>query len=85
MTSLDLRSMAPEADAAAGDSMLHQDRWQEIRRLPFAGRRSLSAIARLLDSNRKTVRRCLRGTAWRPYNRAPRPNTLLAAYADLLR
>jgi ActR/RegA family two-component response regulator len=72
MTSLDVRSMAPEADAAAGDTMLHQDRWEEIRRLHFEERRSVSAIARLLDLDRKTVRRCLREAAWRPYARAPR-------------
>ena len=35
MTSLDVRSMTAVAEAAAGDAMLHQDRWEEIRRLAF--------------------------------------------------
>ncbi len=84
MTSLDVRSMVPEADAAAGDTMLHQDRWQEIRRLHFQEPRSVAAIARRLDLDRKTVRRCLQdGLA--PYQRAPRPDTLLAAHAEFLR
>lgn len=42
-------------------------------------------IARLLDLDRKTVRRCLRDTAWRPYIRASRTDTLLTPHADLLR
>jgi transposase len=85
MSSFELRSMEAEADTAAGDSMLHQDRWEEIRRLHFEERRSVSAIARLLDLDRKTVRRCLRDTAWRPYTRVSRPDTLLAQHADFLR
>lgn len=85
MTSLDVRSMTPEAEAAAGDAMLHQDRWEEIRRLHFEEHRSVSAIARLLDLDRKTVRRCLRDTAWRPYTRASRTDTLLTPHADFLR
>lgn len=85
MTSLDVCSMFPEADTAVGDTMLHQDRWEEIRRLRCEERRSISAIARLFDLDRKTVRRCLRDTAWRPYARPPRPDTLLAPYADFLR
>jgi transposase len=85
MTSLELRSMAPEADAAAGEAMLHEDRWEEIRRLRFEEHRSVSAIARLLDLDRKTVRRCLRDTAWRPYTRAPRTDTLLVPHAEFLR
>jgi len=85
MSSPELRSMVPEADAAVGDAMLHQDRWEEIRRLRLEERRSVSAIARVLDLDRKTVRRCLRELAWRPYRRAPRQDTLLAPYGDFLR
>ena len=46
---------------------------------------SIQAIARQLDLDRKTVRRCLRQTEWRPYERAARSKTLLTAHAEYLR
>ena len=49
------------------------------------GRRcSIRAIARELDLDRKTVRRCLRQTEWKPYQRAARTDTLLATHAEYL-
>jgi len=85
MSAFELRSIEPEAIDATGDAMLQQDRWEQVRRLHVEERRSVSAIARELDLDRKTVRRCLRETVWRPYRRAPRQDTLLAAHADFLR
>lgn len=41
--------------------------------------------ARELDLDRKTVRRCLRQTEWKPDQRAARTDTLLATRADYLR
>ncbi len=34
--------------------------------------------------DRKTVRRCLRDTAWQPYHRPARLETLLTPHADYL-
>ena len=57
----------------------------EIRRLWVAERVPIAKIARRLDLDRKTVRRCVRDTAWQPYRRAARPETLLTAHAEYLR
>ena len=77
MSSLESRSIDPGTEQSTGDPMLQQDRWEEIRRLHDTERHSVSAIARQLDLDRKTVRRCLRQTAWQPYRRTPRRETLL--------
>jgi transposase len=66
--------------------MVRRERWEEIRRLWVAERVPIAEIARRLDLDRKTVRRCLRDTAWRPYHRPGRPETtLLTAHAEYLR
>jgi len=65
--------------------MVGEERWTEIRRLHDQEGRSISAIARLMDLDRKTVRRCLRDGAWRPYQRRTAVDTLLAAHAPWLR
>ena len=46
---------------------------------------SIRAIARELDLDRKTVRRCLRPLEWRPYQRAAPEDTFLAPHATYLR
>ena len=51
--------------------MVGRDRWEEIHRRAGAGG-SIRAIARELDLDRKTVRRCLRQTEWKRYRRAAR-------------
>ncbi len=81
----ELLSIDPGTNDVAGEAMLQQDRWEQVRRLHFEEHRSVSAIARDLDLDRKTVRRCLRERVWRPYRRAPRRDTLLAEHADFLR
>ena len=65
--------------------MIGADRWAEIRRLHTEEGQSISAIARRLDLDRKTVRRCLRGTQWQPYQRISLADTLLAPHAEWLR
>jgi transposase len=77
--------MPPESSLNEEGLMLSQDRWEEIRRLRFAERVAVAEIARRLDVDRKTVRRCLREPQWQPYRRAARDDTLLAPHAEYLR
>ncbi len=74
----------PERQMLGEVEMVGQDRWEEIHRRAGAGA-SIRAIARELDVDRKTVRRCLRQTEWKPYQRAARVDTLLATHAAYLR
>ena len=74
----------PERQMLGEVEMVGQDRWEEIRRRAGAGA-SIRAIARELDVDRKTVRRCLRQTEWKPYERAAPADTLLATHASYLR
>ena len=74
----------PEGQMLGEVEMVGQDRWEEIHRRAGAGA-SIRAIARELDVDRKTVRRCLRQTEWKPYQRAARADTLLATHAAYLR
>lgn len=64
--------------------MVGEERWAEIRRQHFELGQSISAIARQMDLDRKTVRRCLRDEAWQPYQRRTKADTLLAPYAEWL-
>ena len=64
--------------------MVRQERWEEIRRLGLIHRVPIAELARQFDLDRKTVRRCLRDAAWRPYQRAARAETLLTAHAEYL-
>jgi transposase len=79
------RTMGPEVTPRQEVPMVRQERWEEIRRLWFRGRVPIAEIARRLDLDRKTVRRCVRATEWKAYQRPPRPGTLLAPHADYLR
>jgi transposase len=65
--------------------MIGQERWAEIRRLHDEEGQSISAIARLLDLDRKTVRRCIRDAQWHPYRRAMQMDTLLSPHDAWLR
>ena len=66
----------PERQMLGEVEVIGQDRWEEIRRRAGEGA-SIRTIARELDLDRKTVRRCLRQTEWKPYQRAARTDTLL--------
>ena len=88
-----MESVDPEATSGSTPSrlcepgevgMVGQDRWEEIRRLA-ADRVAVAEIARRLDLDRKTVRRCLRQERWQAYRRVARADTLLAKHADFLR
>jgi len=74
----------PERQMLGEVEVIGRDRWEEIRRRAGEGA-SIRAIARALDLDRKTVRRCLRQREWKPYQRAPRVDTLLATHAEYLR
>jgi transposase len=52
----------------AEDPLIGQQQWEAVHALSAAGR-GVSAIARELDLDRKTVRSCLRQPAWKPYSR----------------
>ena len=65
--------------------MVGEDRWQEIRRLRHEDHVPIAEIARRLELDRKTVRRCLKQASWRPYQRPPRADTLLVEHAEFLR
>ena len=64
--------------------MVRQERWDEIHRLASSERMAIAEIARRLELDRKTVRRCLREPDWEPYRRPPRPDTLLVPHAAYL-
>lgn len=78
-------SMCPEVMATSEERMVGQERWEQIRQLHCEQRWNVSQIARALELDRKTVRRCLRQGAWRPYRRDPAAETLLTAHTDFLR
>jgi transposase len=73
------------ASEPAESEMVQRERWDEIRRLYYQERRTIAAIARQLEVDRKTVRRCVRQVAWQPYRRVTRDDTLLSAHAEWLR
>jgi transposase len=63
--------------------VLSKERWEEIRRLHTAGN-TVSAMARLLELDRKTVRYWMRQETWEPYQRPVVGNTVLDAHRDWL-
>lgn len=65
--------------------MVGKERWAEIRRLHHEEGESISAIARLLELDRKTVRRCLRDSTWQPYRRRIQEDTLLTRHAGWIK
>ena len=77
-------TIGPELTPSQEVPMVCQERWEAIRRLAFHERVSIAEIARRLDLNRRTVRRCLRAPTRRPYHRPPRTDTVLAPYLTYL-
>ena len=51
--------MALQEQQPGEQDMVQKERWVEIRRMFFEQRVTLSEIARRLDLDRKTVRRCI--------------------------
>jgi transposase len=64
--------------------MVRCELWEAIRQAARTEGLSVSALARRFELDRKTVRRCLRQASWQPYQRAARPDTLLAGHAAFL-
>ena len=65
--------------------MMQRERWEEVRRLFYQERMRMRGIARRLDLDRNTVRRCIRSESWQPYRREGRADTLLGEHAGFLR
>ena len=78
-------TMAPEACRLEEERMVQEDRWREVHRMVREEQLSIAEIARRLDLDRKTVRRCLKRKQWRPYQRPARTGTLLDEHAEFLR
>jgi transposase len=78
-------TIGPEITLAEEVPMVRQERWEELRRLWQQERVPIAELARRFDLDRKTVRRCLRDPAWRPYQRPASPETLLTQHAAYLR
>lgn len=60
-----------------------KERWEEIHRMHQA-KMSVSAIARHLQLDRKTVRHWLRQPSWMPYHRDAPTETVLSPYLEWL-
>jgi hypothetical protein len=67
----------------AEGSLVGQQQWQAIHERRAAGQ-TVSAIARELDLDRKTVRSCLQQQAWSPYRREAAVPTLLDRHREWL-
>lgn len=65
-------------------AVVGQEQWEAIRSMGAAGQ-SVSAIAREMGLDRKTVRSCLRREAWKPYGREKTRTTLLDEHLEWLR
>jgi uncharacterized protein YjcR len=80
------RSTIPSPVNQTGETgMMQRERWEEVRRLFYQERMRIREIARCLDLDRNTVRRCIRSESWQPYWREGRADTLLGEHADFLR
>ena len=62
-------TIGPEVTLIEEVPMVRQERWEELRRLWQQERVPIAELARRFELDRKTVRRCLRDTTWRPYQR----------------
>ena len=77
-------TMAPEVCRLEEEHMVHEGRWREVHRMSREEQLPITEIARRLDLDRKTVRRCLRQAAWKPYQRPARAETLLSEHATFM-
>jgi transposase len=78
-------TIGPEVISHEEVPMVRRERWEELRRLAVDERVPIAELARRFGLDRKTVRRCVREPAWRPYQRPARADVLLAAHAGYLR
>src|SRR5688572_7770585 len=80
-----LRSAAATVPVSREDTealVLGQQQWEAVHQRRARGQ-SISAIARELDLDRKTVRSCLQQASWQPYQRAE-ASSLLDAHREWL-
>lgn len=73
------RANLPVSNSGTEAEVVGKERWEEIHRLQRAGQ-SVSAIARMLDVDRKTVRHWLRQPEWAPYRREAKGETVLSPH-----
>lgn len=71
----------PESIQGTEEGVVGKERWEEIRCLKPDGQ-SISAIARQLGLDRKTVRSCLRQASWMRYRREAAAQTLLTPHLE---
>lgn len=69
----------PALDQGTEARVVGKERWEEIRRR-HAGGQSISAIARELELDRKTVRYWIRREQWAPYQRETSGQSLLTVH-----
>lgn len=79
------RTIPTEVEPTSEGCMIGRERWDEIRRMYYEERLRISRIARTLDLDRKTVRRCVRQREWQPYRRTKSEPTLLSPHEAYLR
>jgi len=77
------RATVTDPTAVAESGVIGQQLWAAIHERSRAGQ-TVSAIARDMDLDRKTVRSALRRTTWRPYSRRGAPGMLMP-HMDWLR
>jgi transposase len=65
-------------------SVISQQMWQAVHSSSKAGL-TVSGIARALELDRKTVRRCLQQPTWKPYSRSVKATRLLDAHLQWIR
>lgn len=73
------RANLPVSKPGTEAEVVGKERWEEIHRLHKAGQ-SVSAIARQLDLDRKTVRHWLKQPEWAPYQREAKGETVLSLH-----
>lgn len=78
-------TMGLEACRLEEERMVQEGRWREVHRMAREEQLPITEIARRLDLDRKTVRRCLKQNEWQPYLRPARVGTLLSGHAEFLR
>lgn len=79
----DKAGTVPGSNRGTEVEVVGQQQWEMIRSRHGAGE-SVSAIARDLGLDRKTVRGCLSRTEWKPYRREAARATLLDAHREWL-
>ena len=65
-------TIGPEVISREEVPMVSQERWEELRRVAVEEGVPIAELARRFGLDRKTVRRCVREPAWRPYQRPAR-------------